>query len=80
MMKIITILTAILFNCVTGVALGGFVGIDPVIGALGMNGVSAVVSLLPAETGIMKVGIFRELVGRYVAEFLVLSTAVGLID
>ena len=61
MMKIITILTALLFNCVTGVALGGFVGIDPVIGALGMNGVSAVVSLLPAETGIMKVGIFREL-------------------
>lgn len=61
MMKIITILTALLFNCVTGVALGGFVGIDPILGAIGMNGVSAVVSLLPMETGIMKAGVFREL-------------------
>lgn len=61
MMKIITILTALLFNCVAGATLSGFVGIDPIIGALGMNGVSAVVSLLPQETGIMKVGIFREL-------------------
>lgn len=61
MMKIITILTALLFNCMAGATLSGFVGIDPIIGALGMNGVSAVVSLLPAETGILKVGIFREL-------------------
>lgn len=61
MMKILSFITAILFNCVAGAAFGGFAGIDPVVGALGMNGLATVASFLPLESGVARVGVFREL-------------------
>lgn len=61
MLKIISFITALLFNCVAGAAFGGFVGLDPVVGAIGMNGLAAVASVLPIESGVARAGVFREL-------------------
>lgn len=61
MMKILSFITALLFNSVAGAAFGGFVGIDPIVGALGMNGLATVASFLPIESGVARAGVFREL-------------------
>lgn len=59
MKAMFAILTALLFNTVTGVACGTVVGIDPVAGALGMNALSVVVSgVMPS--GAMRAGVLKE--------------------
>ena len=59
MKAMFAILTALLFNTVTGVACGTVVGIDPVAGALGMNALSVVVSgAMPS--GAMRAGVLKE--------------------
>lgn len=51
---------ALLFNAMTGAALGATVGISPVAGALGMNALAAVVSgVMPA--GVMRAGVLKEI-------------------
>ena len=60
MKAMFAILTALLFNTVTGVACGTVVGIDPVAGALGMNALSVVISgAMPS--GAMRAGVLKEI-------------------
>lgn len=60
MKKFLTIFTALLFNCVMGATLGAAVGINPVLGALGANGISTVAGLFTPETGILREGVLTE--------------------
>ena len=60
MRHIITFMIALLFNCVTGATLGAAVGIAPAIGALGMNVVSAAVSVIGLPAG-LHAGVLTEL-------------------
>ena len=62
MKKFITIMLALLFNCVAGAFLGGAVGISPVMGAVVANGVSGMVGLFaPAmPAGILRAGVYTE--------------------
>ena len=60
MFKFIALLCALVFNCFTGATLGAAVGIDPVVGALGMNAVSAVVGVIGLPSG-LRAGVFTEL-------------------
>lgn len=61
MKKFIALICALLFNCMMGVTLGAAVGLDPVIGALGANGIACVASLFPAQGGILREGVLVEL-------------------
>lgn len=61
MKKIITFICALLINALMGVTLGAVVGIDPVVSALGANGIAAVAGLFPVQTGILKEGVLVEL-------------------
>lgn len=54
------ILTALMFNCVAGAALGSVAGLDPLIGALGMNGLSLLPGLLPGR-GVLSATVFKEI-------------------
>lgn len=47
--RLIVILTALMFNCVAGAALGSAAGLDPLLGAIGMNGLSLMAGLIPVE-------------------------------
>lgn len=58
--KIIMLICALVFNCFTGATLGAFVGVDPVVGAIGMNAVSAMVSVIGTPSG-LRAGVFTEL-------------------
>lgn len=58
--RLIVILTALLFNCVAGAALGSAVGIDPLLGAVGMNGLAALPGLMPAG-GVMSATVCKEI-------------------
>ncbi len=60
MFKIITLICALVFNCFTGGAIGALAGFNPVIGAIGMNAVSAVVSVIGTPSG-LRAGIYTEL-------------------
>ena len=62
MKKFITIILALLFNCVVGAFAGGAVGISPVAGALVANGISGMVGLFaPAPmSGILRAGVLTE--------------------
>jgi len=59
--KLMTFLVAILFNAVTGATIGMAAGIDPLMAAVGMNGISAVASMLPVEASILREGVYREI-------------------
>lgn len=63
MKKFITIMLALLFNCVVGAFAGGAVGISPVAGALGANVISGMAGLFitPASmSGIFRAGVLTE--------------------
>ena len=83
MKAMFAILTALLFNTVTGVACGTVVGIDPVAGALGMNALSVVVSgAMPS--GAMRAGVLKEIwtgeMVKALREFLVGTWLDGIPD
>ena len=61
MKKIITLMCALLFNALIGVTLGAAVGIDPVVSALGANGIAAAASFFPVQSGILREGVLVEL-------------------
>ncbi len=60
MKKFITILCAILFNCVAGAFLGTAADISPVIGAIGMNAVGAAAGIIGLPDG-LRAGVLKEL-------------------
>ena len=62
MKKFITIMLALLFNCVAGAFIGGAVGVSPVMGAVVANGVSGMVGLFaPAmPANILRAGVYTE--------------------
>ena len=47
--KIVMLLTALLFNTLTGVVCASVLGFSPVAGAVGMNAVAAFMGMTPAE-------------------------------
>lgn len=56
-----TLLSALVFNAVIGATMGGAVGIDPVSGAIGANGVAAVCGLFNmAPAGALREGVLTE--------------------
>ena len=57
MKVLLSMICAVLFNCVTGVALAASVGLEPVAGALGMNAVAALVG---APSGV-RAGVYKEI-------------------
>ena len=59
MKMIFAMLTAVLFNALTGASFGALLGIDPVVGALGMNGLAAVAGV--AKPGVMRAGVLKEI-------------------
>lgn len=59
MKTIITLLMSLLFNCVTGASLSAMVGIDPVIGAVGMNALGVAASFIPMPDG-LRAGVLTE--------------------
>ena len=61
MKKIITLITALLFNAIVGVALAGVVGFEPLAGALGANALAAVAGIFPSTAGVLRAGVLREL-------------------
>lgn len=60
MRKVMILLTALIFNCVSGAFLGGIIGIEPIIGALGMNAIAISAGFLPMQSGLFA-GVYREL-------------------
>lgn len=60
MKKFISIICALLFNCVMGVSLGAAVGIEPVVAAIGANGIAAVAGLFTAPDGVLRAGVLKE--------------------
>ncbi len=61
MKKFVTLLTAIAFNCLAGAVLAQPVDISPVMGAVAMNGVAFIAGMFPAETGILRAGVYVEI-------------------
>lgn len=59
MKRFITIITAILFNCVVGGLLGSACGIDPMLSALGANLMASVPAVMPS--GVLRAGVLREI-------------------
>lgn len=56
-----TLLVSLVFNSVMGATMGGVVGIDPVSGAIGANGVAAVFGMFNLEpTGALREGVLTE--------------------
>lgn len=58
MKMIFAMLTAVLFNALMGASFGALLGIDPVVGALGMNGLAAVAGV--AKPGVLRAGVLKE--------------------
>lgn len=52
---------ALMLNCVSGAFLGATVGLEPVIGAVGMNLVAVAAGFMPMETSILRAGVYREI-------------------
>ena len=61
MKKIITLITALLFNAIWGAVLAGAAGVSPLAGALGANALAAGASILPSVSGVLRAGVLREL-------------------
>lgn len=57
---IFTFICALVFNCVTGASLGAVAGINPLVGALGMNAASVVASIVGTPAG-LRAGVFTEI-------------------
>ena len=50
------LLTALLFNTLTGVVCASVLGFSPVAGAVGMNAVAAFMGMAPQSTSILREG------------------------
>lgn len=61
MKKFFVIAMALMLNCISGATLGAAVGIEPIIGAAGMNLVAVAASFLPMEYSILRAGVYREI-------------------
>lgn len=61
MRKMITCMMAILFNTIAGATIGTAAGFDPIVSAIGMNGISALAGLLPMEMGVLREGVYKEI-------------------
>lgn len=57
--KIITVISALLFNSVVGALLGSAAGLDPLLSAIGANAIASVPAILPV--GILRAGVFQEI-------------------
>ena len=58
--KIVMLLTALLFNTLTGVVCASVLGFSPVAGAVGMNAVAAFMGMAPQSTSILREGVYTE--------------------
>lgn len=59
-MKILTLITALLFNAMTGAVFGMAVGVSPMAGALGANAVAAAVGWM-MPSGVARAGVLKEI-------------------
>ena len=59
--KIVMLLTALLFNTLTGVVCASVLGFSPVAGAVGMNAVAAFMGMAPQSTSILREGVYTEI-------------------
>ena len=55
------LLTALLFNTLTGVVCASVLGFSPVAGAVGMNAVAAFMGMAPQSTSILREGVYTEI-------------------
>lgn len=60
MKKFLSIICAILFNCVMGITLGAAVGIEPAVAAIGANALATGAGLFAAPSGILRAGVLTE--------------------
>lgn len=60
MKKIITFLSILLFNCLSGAIIGSAMGVSPLAGAIGANGIATVAGLFQFESG-LRAGVLVEL-------------------
>ena len=55
------LLTALLFNTLTGVVCASVLGFSPVAGAVGMNAVAAFMGMAPQSASILREGVYTEI-------------------
>ena len=61
MSKIVMLLTALLFNTVTGATIAAAVGFPPEVGAIGMNAVGALMGMGCQGTPVLRAGVYTEI-------------------
>lgn len=61
MNKIVMLLTAFLFNTVTGIAFAALTGFSPVSGAVGMNAVGVLMGMAGQGAPVLRAGVYKEL-------------------
>lgn len=59
--KILTMISAVLFNGVIGVIIGGILGIDALPSAVGANVIGVAMSFMPGLEGVVREGVLKEL-------------------
>lgn len=60
MKKFLTLVCALLFNCVVGAFAGAACDISPVIGAIGANGIATIGGMFSTQSGILRDGVLVE--------------------
>ena len=55
------LLTALLFNTLTGAVCASVLGFSPVAGAVGMNAVAAFMGMAPQSASILREGVYTEI-------------------
>ena len=61
MKRLMIVLMALAFNSIAGATLGATVGLEPIVGAIGMNAVATAMSCLPNQTWSLRAGVYREI-------------------
>lgn len=61
MMRLFAMIAAVLVNCVMGSVFAAVVGVDPMVGAVGMNVVSATVGGAGVPAGSLRAGVYIEI-------------------
>lgn len=61
MKKLFVIAMALMLNCVSGAFLGATVGLEPIVGAVGMNLVAVAAGFMPVDYSILRAGVYREI-------------------
>lgn len=59
--KIVMLLTALLFNTLTGAVCASVLGFSPAAGAVGMNAVAAFMGMAPQSASILREGVYTEI-------------------